>query len=307
MKSLRGSIVALVTPFKEGRLDLPVFEKLIRWHLSQGTHGILVCGSTGEGSLLSLDEQRTLIIRAAELINGAVPLLVGATHMSTAGAIQLARQGEALGADVLLVAPPPYLKPTQNALYDHFLSICESCTTPIILYNHPGRTGVELSEQLIERLSKIPGIIGLKEVSNDLTLVKSLRKKLPEPFLLFCGEDSSNADYLRLGANGYISMTVNVAPQQMSSLYEAWIQKDEATFNTIDQRFSSVYKSMGLEGNPVSVKGALALMGKCLDEMRAPLQPLSEDAQRAMRPILDAAGLLDGRNAPIIEEAHHGT
>lgn len=288
----RGSIVALVTPFAQGRVDEEAYVKLINWQIEQGTHGIAACVSTGESFSMSLDEQARVIELAVQTVAGRVPVLAGTSAITTGHCIQLTQQAERLGADAVLIVTPPYIKPSQNGLYEHYAAVAEATKLPIILYNNPARTVVNIELETVERLARISNIIGLKDACPELDRTTHLRRSLGQDFLLLSGEDATAAGYLAHGGDGCISVTANVAPRLCADLQKAWSSRDWDTFARIRDQLHPLNKSMFFETNPCPVKYAVSLLGFCSPEMRAPLQVVNENTQKRLQSIMKELGLV---------------
>jgi 4-hydroxy-tetrahydrodipicolinate synthase len=211
-----GSIVALVTPMTEtNAIDFTKLDEILKWHISEGTDGVVVLGTTGESSMISMEERASIIKASVKTVNGAIPVIIGTGCIETDKVIELSRQALELGADATLVITPYYIKPPQRALVTHFKTIADAVNIPMILYNCPGRTGVDMKPETLTTLSTHPNIIGIKDATGDLGRVEAIRKHCGEDFLLYSGEDDNGCEFVKIGGNGVISVTANVAPSQM--------------------------------------------------------------------------------------------
>lgn len=288
-----GSIPAIVTPMLEdGGLDLPVFRKLIDWHIEEGTDALCVVGTSGESATLSVEEHVLMIETAVEHTAGRIPVIAGAGGNSTVEAIELTKQAKALGADATLQVVPYYNKPTQEGIYRHFAKIAESVDLPVILYNVPGRTVADMATETALRLAQVPGIIGIKEATGNLERAAHLIKGAPAGFSIFSGDDPTAIALMLLGGHGNISVTANVAPRAMSELCKAAIAGDVKTARDIHFKLLSVHKNLFIEANPIPVKWALEQMGRIKGGIRLPLTPLDARCHEAVRGALVEAGLL---------------
>jgi len=283
---LAGSMVALVTPFKDDRIDEAAFIALCRRQLRLGSGALVPCGTTGEAPTLSPAEQVRLIELAVEAAAGRVPVLAGAGCNGTANTIAMVRAAAKAGADAALCVVPYYNRPTQEGLYRHFAAVVAEGGLPIVLYDVPARTGVALALETIVRLARLPGIIGLKDASGDLARAARLRFSLPPEFLRLCGDDSQLAAHLELGCHGCISVTANVTPALCAAIHTAWATRDLARFEGLAAELSDLNRALFAETNPIPVKWALARLGLIGDELRLPLTPLSERHQPALRAAL---------------------
>src|ERR1035437_8940927 len=254
MMKFKGSIVALVTPFRKGKVDLDAFQRLVEWHIASGTHGLVPCGTTGETSTLHDAEHKRLIDACIEAANGRVPVIAGAGSNSTEKAVDLARYAEKSGADGILVVTPYYNKPTQEGLYQHYKAINDAANIPIIAYNVPGRTGVEISVETVIRLAGLKRLIGIKDASVDLSRPLQIRVALGDDFLQLSGEDATVAAYLAQGGHGCISVTANVAPKLRADLHNYWQKKDYKNFERVRDACSPLHKNLFIESSPSPAK-----------------------------------------------------
>jgi 4-hydroxy-tetrahydrodipicolinate synthase len=290
---IRGSIPAIVTPmFEDGALDLPAFRQLIDWHVAEGTDALVVVGTSGESATLSVDEHILMIKTAVEHAAGRMPIIAGAGGNSTVEAIELTKQAKDLGADATLQVVPYYNKPTQEGIYRHFSKIAESVDLPVILYNVPGRTVADMSNETILRLAQVPGIIGVKDATGNIDRAAHLIKAAPAHFSIFSGDDPTAIALMLLGGHGNISVTANVAPRAMSDLCKAALAGDAKTARDIHMKLLSLHKNLFIEANPIPVKWALEQMGRMKGGIRLPLTPLDARCHEAVRAALVEAGLL---------------
>ncbi len=287
----KGSFVALVTPFKKGKVDFDAFQNLVEWHIANGTHGLVPCGTTGETPTLHESEHKRLIELCVEVADGRVPVIAGAGSNATEKAIDLARHAEKSGADGILVVTPYYNKPTQDGLYQHYKAIHDATNIPIILYNVPGRTGVDLAIETVVRLGALKRVAGIKDASVDLSRPLQLRVALGDEFIQLSGEDATVAAYLAQGGHGCISVTANVAPKLCAQLHEAWAKKDYKTFARIRDTLSPLHKYLFAETNPAPAKYCLSKLGKCVEELRLPLVPVTAPTRAKLDEAMEFAGL----------------
>jgi 4-hydroxy-tetrahydrodipicolinate synthase len=284
---LQGSIVALVTPFKDGKVDEASLRNLIKWHLQEGTHGILVLGTTGEAVTIDLEERKRVMEIALEEAKGKVPLIVGTGTNDTQKVLKYTKLAEEMGFDAALIVTPYYNKPTQNGLYEHYSYIAKNTNIPIILYNVPGRTSVNLLPETTAKLSQIENIVAIKEACGDIKQVTELLLKCPKDFTILSGDDFTAYATVMLGGKGVISVAANVMPREMSQLMESALNGDVAKAQELNLKLYPLYKAMFVETNPVPAKAALWLMGKIeTPEVRLPLSQLSEKSLETLKTIL---------------------
>jgi len=293
---LTGSLVAIVTPMgKGGSLDLPALAKLIDFHVANGTAGIVVVGTTGESPTVDVDEHCRLIKTAVVEARGRIPIVAGTGGNSTAEAIALTEYAKEAGAHSALSVVPYYNKPTQEGLYRHFRAISESVDLPILLYNVPGRTVADLSNDTILRLAEIPGIVGIKDATADLgrgsEILKRLKATRPE-FVVYSGDDITGLPLMLMGGHGVISVTANVAPKLMAELCRAALSGDVTTARARNDRLLGLHRALFVEANPIPVKWALSQMGLIENELRLPMVPLSTRYHEAVRNALREAGCI---------------
>jgi 4-hydroxy-tetrahydrodipicolinate synthase len=299
---IKGSIVAIVTPMHEdGSLDLAAFRALIDFHIAQGTDGIVVVGTTGESPTVNLEEHELLIAEAVKHAAKRIPIIAGTGANSTAEAIELAAFSKKSGANASLTVVPYYNKPTQEGLYLHFKAIAESVDMPHILYNVPGRTVADMSNDTVLRLAQIPNIVGIKDATgdiergSDLLQRAKLLKRTHGDFAIYSGDDASTLALLLLGAHGTISVTANVAPKLMHEMCAAALNGEVAKAREINFRLLGLHRNLFVEANPIPVKWAVARMGKIKNTLRLPLTPLSQSAYAVVEEAMRQAGVLAGR------------
>lgn len=286
-------MVAIVTPMHaDGSLDIPCLRKLIDWHIDQGTDGIVIVGTTGESPTVSVDEHCELIRIAVDQVNKRVPVIAGSGGNSTAEAINLTRFAKEVGADASLQVVPYYNRPTQEGMYQHFKAISEAVDLPIILYNVPGRTVADMSNETMLRLAKLPGIIGVKEASGNLAKNLDLLRQAPADFAVYSGDDPTAMALMLCGGKGNVSVTANVAPKAMHELCVAAMNGEIEKAKEINNRLFPLHNKLFIEPNPVPVKWALAQMGVMPSGIRLPLLPLSEQHHETVRQALKDAGIL---------------
>ncbi|HEV2334594.1 MAG TPA: 4-hydroxy-tetrahydrodipicolinate synthase [Stellaceae bacterium] len=289
----KGSFVALITPFRNGAVDEPAFQEHVAWQLAQGTHGLVPIGTTGECPALEEDEQERLIALTVEVAKGRAPVIPGTGFNSTAHTIHATKIAKKAGADAALVVCPYYNKPTQEGLYQHFKAVHDASDIPIIIYNIPGRTAVEMSVQTMARLAKLPNIIGVKDSTNDLTRPVKTRLTIEGEFSMLSGEDGTAVAFLAQGGDGCISVTANVAPAQLSQMHEAWQKGNIATVQEINARLMPLHDALFVETSPGPVKFAASLLGRCTAEVRQPLWQTTPETQERVRAAMRGAGLIN--------------
>ena len=290
---ITGSLVAIVTPMHaDGSLDLEAFRALIDFHIAEGTDAIVVVGTTGESPTVDLEEHELLIAEAVKHANKRVPIIAGTGANSTKEAIELATFSRKVGADASLTVVPYYNKPTQEGLYLHFKAIAEAVDMPHILYNVPGRTGADMSNDTVLRLAQIPNIIGIKDATGGIERGSDLLRRAPKDFAIYSGDDASTLALMLLGAHGTISVTANVAPRLMHEMCAAALKGDVVTARAINFRLLGLHQKLFIEANPIPVKWAVARMGKINNVLRLPLTPLTAAAQPVVEEAMRQAGVI---------------
>ena len=283
---LTGSLVAIVTPMNaDGSIDFVALDSLVDFHLDNGTNGIVAVGTTGESATLTVDEHLAVVAAVIKRVNKRVPVIAGTGANSTAEAIELTLAAERLGADMALSVVPYYNRPTQEGMYLHFKAIAEATQLPIILYNVPGRTVADMSNDTALRLAEIPNIVGIKDATGNLERACDLVRRAPKDFALYTGDDASAMAFMLCGGHGVISVTANVAPRLMSDLCRAALAGDIAAARAANDPLQGLHKHLFVEANPIPVKWALVRMGMMPEGIRLPLTPLTPDSQ----PVVEAA------------------
>lgn len=283
-------MVALVTPFKHGKVDYPALRKLIDFHLHNGTDVIVPCGTTGESATLSHEEHRKVLSFVVDYVDHRVPVICGAGSNNTEEGIGLVRHAKKIGGDGVLVVTPYYNKPTQEGLFRHYEFLAKRVDIPIVLYNVPGRTGVSLAAETVARLSKIPNIVAIKEASGDLNLASQIISLCP--ITVLSGEDSLTFPLMALGAQGVISVTANVVPDLSARMVHAFLDGDLEEARELHFQTLALSKVLFIETNPIPVKTALAMMKKIREEFRLPLCPMSKENREKLRQVLVKMGLI---------------
>jgi 4-hydroxy-tetrahydrodipicolinate synthase len=278
---ITGSIVALVTPMKPDNLDVDweALDRLVEWHIDQGTHALVAVGTTGESATLSVKEHSQVIRATVEASRGRIPIIAGTGANCTREAIELTIAAKEAGADACLLVTPYYNKPTQEGLYQHYKAIAEAVDIDQILYNVPGRTACDLLPETALRLSKIANIVGIKEATGDLERAKFLIEQAPDDFAIYSGDDHTARQLMLLGGHGDISVTANVAPKMMSQMCEAALNGHVEQALTIDSQLLAIHDAMFVESNPIPVKWAVGELGLIDHAIRLPLTKLSEANQ----------------------------
>ncbi|MBW8363750.1 MAG: 4-hydroxy-tetrahydrodipicolinate synthase [Rhizobium sp.] len=293
MNRVRGSLVAIVTPMSDdGSLDLDTLRRLIDWHIAEGSDGIVIVGTTGESPTVSYDEHCLLIRTTVEQVAGRVPVIAGTGANSTAEAIELTACAKAAGAQAGLSVVPYYNKPTQEGLYQHFRKIAEAVDLPLILYNVPGRTVTDLSNDTTLRLADVPGIVGIKDATGNMERAADLLRRAPEGFVLYTGDDASALPFMLLGGHGVISVTANVAPKLMHELCAAAFAGNLARARELNNALLPLHSKLFVEANPIPVKWACAELGLISPALRLPLTPLSAGLHDTVRDALRHARLI---------------
>ena len=290
---IKGSIVAIVTPMNaDGSLDFEGLNQLIDWHIAEGTDSIVIAGTTGESATVSVEEHCALIKATVAHAKGRIPIIAGAGANSTAEAIKLTRFAKEAGADATLQVVPYYNRPTQEGMYQHFKAIAEAVDLPVILYNVPGRTVADMSNETILRLAAIPNIIGVKDATGNIGRGYDLLRLAPKSFAVYSGDDPTAMALMLAGGAGNISVTANVAPRDMADMCEAAIAGNIAKAVELNNKMFPLHQKLFIEPNPVPVKWALAEMGKMPAGIRLPLVPLAAECHEAVRAALREAGVL---------------
>ena len=291
--SFRGSFTALVTPFKNGSVDEKAFRDFVEWQISEGTHGLVPVGTTGESPTLSHEEHKKVVEWCVGEAKGRVPVIAGAGSNSTAVAVDFSKHAEKAGADAVLIVTPYYNKPTQEGLYQHYKAINDAIGIPIIIYNIPGRSIVDMSVDTMKRLYELKNIAGVKDATANMTRVSQQRAVLGEDFNQMSGEDITALGFMAHGGHGCISVTSNVAPRLCSEFQNACLKGDYAAALKLQDKLAPLHVNLFVETSPAPIKYALSLIGKCTNTVRLPMVPATEKAQAAVREAMVHAGLLN--------------
>ena len=289
----RGSFTALITPFKNGSLDEKAFRDLVDWQIAEGTNGLVPVGTTGESPTLSHDEHMQVVEWCVEQARGRVPVSAGAGSNSTQEAIGLAQHAEKAGADAVLVVSPYYNKPTQEGLYQHFKAINDAIGIPIIMYNIPSRSVIDISVDTMKRLYELRNIAGVKDATANMTRVSQQRAALGPDFNQLSGEDITALGFMAHGGHGCISVTSNVAPRLCAQFQSACLRGDFATALTLQDKLAPLHIDLFVETSPAPIKYGMSLIGRCENLLRLPMVPATEKAQIAVREAMVHAGLLN--------------
>ncbi len=288
-----GSITALATPFRNGSVDEDAFRNFVEWQIEEGSHGLVPVGTTGESPTLTHDEHKRVVELCVETVAGRIPVIAGTGSNSTAEAIDFTRHAKEVGADAALVVAPYYNKPTQEGLFQHYKAIAQAVDIPIIVYNVPARSAVDVSVETVARLSKLPNIVGVKDATNDLARPLATRVAVGSEFCQLSGEDATIGAFLGQGGHGCISVTSNVAPRLCSELHVAWQSRDLERFAEIRDRLMPLHKALFCETSPGPTKYALSRLDKCQPDMRLPLVPISEASRVQVDDAMRTVGLLN--------------
>lgn len=289
---LKGSMPALVTPFKNGAVDLETLKKLVNWHIDQGSHGLVPVGTTGESPTLTHEEHELVVETVVKAAAGRIPVVAGAGSNNTAESLRLMQHAKSVGADAALVVTPYYNKPTQAGLIAHFQTLHDACDLPIVIYNIPGRSVVDMTPATMGELAKLPRIIGVKDATGDLARVCAQRITCGTDFLQISGEDATAHGFNAQGGVGCISVTANVAPALCSQLQEACLAGDYAKALELQDRLMPLHQAIFTEPGLVGVKYAMSLLDLCADEVRLPLTPLTDGTKDKVKAAMRHAGLL---------------
>ena len=288
----KGSIVAIVTPFKGGEVDEEAYRELIEFHIENGTSAIVPCGTTGESATLNMEEHARVIDIAIEAVNKRVPVIAGTGGNSTQEAIELTRHAKEAGADATLQVTPYYNKPTQEGLYQHYRAIAREVPLPQVLYNVPGRTSVNMLPETVARLAKLPEVVAIKEASGNLGQMAEIVRLAGDKITLLSGDDNVTLPVLALGGKGVISVVANIVPKDTADMIQAWEDGDVERARTLFYKLLPLCQAMFYETNPIPVKTALAMMGKISEEMRLPLCPMSQANREKLEKALRDYGLI---------------
>jgi 4-hydroxy-tetrahydrodipicolinate synthase len=293
MTQFKGSITALVTPFKDGAVDEKAFRAFINWQIENGTNGLVPVGTTGESPTLSHKEHERVVEICVDEAKGRVPVIAGAGSNSTSEAVAFAQHAEKVGADAVLVVTPYYNKPTQEGLYQHYKAINDAIGIPIIIYNIPGRSVIDMSVDTMARLYELKNIAGVKDATANMARVSQQRKAMGPDFILLSGEDATALGFMAHGGHGCISVTSNVAPALCAEMQNACLEGDFASALKVQDRLMPLHESLFIETNPSPVKYAASVLGLMEDTVRLPMIPVSEGTKQAVRSAMVHAGLIN--------------
>jgi len=288
----RGAIPALVTPFRDGAFDEPAFRALVERQIRGGVRGLVPVGTTGETATLSHDEHRRVVELCVEVSAGRVPVIAGAGSNATDEAIELVQHAKSVGADAVLVVAPYYNRPSQEGIYRHFAAIDAAVQLPIVLYNVPSRCGVDMSNDTVARLARLPNVVGIKDATGDMSRPSVMRRECGEDFVLLSGDDASALGYAAHGGHGSISVTANVAPEAVSALMDAAAAGDFATALRLQDSLIDLHRVLFFDASPAPTKFALAQLGLCTEDVRLPISPCSDAVRPQVLAAMRHAGVL---------------
>ena len=288
-----GSICALITPFRGDAVDEERFAEFVDWQIEEGTQGVVPCGTTGESPTLSHEEHRRVTDICIGVAKGRVPVIAGTGSNSTAEAVSLTRHAKEAGADAALVVTPYYNKPTQEGMYRHFEALNDAVDLPILIYNIPGRSVVDMTVETMARLARLPNVVGVKDATADVSSATRQRLAAGRDFCQLSGEDVTQLGFLAQGGDGCISVTANVAPKQMADMHDAWREGEIETAQRLNERLMPLHSGLFCETSPGPVKYGASLLGKCGPETRLPLCEIAESSRRVVEGAMRSAGLLN--------------
>jgi 4-hydroxy-tetrahydrodipicolinate synthase len=287
-----GSIVALVTPFRDGQVDWEKLESLVEFHVEKGTNGIVACGTTGESATLTHQEHKEVVKTVVKAARKRLPVIAGTGSNSTAEAVELTRDAEASGADGALLISPYYNRPTQEGIYQHYRKVASSVGIPLIVYNIPARTGSKIEPETLARLSEIKNVAGVKEATGSVDQAIDVMRLCGDRLAVYSGEDSLTFSLMALGGKGVVSTVANVTPREMSDLTNACLQGDWERGRELQFKLVPLIRAVFVETNPIPVKTALHLMGRCGPDLRLPLTPMSEGGLKVLKKAMADFGLV---------------
>lgn len=287
-----GSMTAIVTPFRDGRIDAEALERLIEFQVRNGTSAIVPCGSTGESATLTHAEHAEVVRLAAQFVRGRVPIIAGTGSNSTSEAIALTRAAKEVGASAALLISPYYNKPTQEGIYQHYRAVAENTGFPLIVYNIPGRTASKIDATTIARLAELDNIVGVKDATGSLDEVQEVIRLCGDRIDVYSGDDSLTLPILAVGGAGVISVVANVMPEESAEMVAACRRGEWESGRRLHYRLLPLIRALFLETNPIPVKAAVAMMGYCRDELRLPLLPMSDAPRAKLRAVMEQFGLL---------------
>ena len=288
---IRGSITALVTPFKDGQVDEQAFQDFVEWQIASGTHGLVPCGTTGESATLTDEEHQRVIRLTSEAADGRVPVIAGAGSNETRVSIKYAEHAKAMGADAALVVTPYYNKPSQEGLFQHFKAISEAVDIPIVVYNIPGRSIVDIEQATMERISKLPTVIGCKDATGDISRVAGLTVRCGEDFIQLSGDDATALGHGAHGGRGSISVGSNVAPAEYAAFQNALLEGDFALAREWNAKLDRLHKDLFIDPSPAPAKYALSLMGKMQPTVRLPITECRDSTKEIVKAAMLRAGV----------------
>ncbi len=288
----RGVLPALITPFRDGAVDEDAFVRLVERQIEGGVHGLVPAGTTGESATLSHDEHRRVVELCVRTAGGRVPVIAGAGSNSTAEAIELTRHAKAVGADAVLMVTGYYNRPSQEGLFRHYEAVSAAVDMPVVVYNVPGRTAVDVSNETLARVAKLPNVIGVKDATGDVARVSQQKLVCGEDWVLLSGDDPTALGYMAHGGHGCISVTANVAPAACAQFFDACLAADYDKARALQARLIRLHKALFLDASPAPTKFALAELGLCSEEARLPIAPCSEAVKPAIRAAMKDAGVL---------------
>ncbi len=289
----QGSITALITPFKDGKIDEDAYRSFVEWQINEGTYALVPCGTTGESPTLNHDEHMRVTELCIEVADGRVPVIAGTGSNSTDEAVSLTIHAKEAGAAAALVVTPYYNKPTPEGQYRHYKAICDATDLPVIIYNIPGRSVIDMSVETMARLAELPNIVGVKDATSDLARPIATRLAIPKDLCQLSGEDATIVPFLAAGGVGCISVTANIAPRLCADLHQAWQGGDMDTVMDLQDRLMPLHMAMFSETSPGPVKHAASLLGKCSAEARLPICEISEASKETVKQAMIGAGLLN--------------
>lgn len=290
--NINGSIPALITPFKDKSVDYESFSKIINWSIKEGSNGFVPCGTTGESPTLTHNEHKKVVEECIRVVDRRVPVIAGTGSNSTEEAIDFTTHAENSGADAALIVTPYYNKPTQEGLVLHYTSIAKVTKIPIIIYNIPGRSVVDMNIETMKKLSEINNIIGVKDATNDLMRPLLTKKNISKNFCFLSGEDGTSVAYLAQGGDGCISVTANVAPKMCSEIQKAWKESNIELVQKLNLRLANLHHALFVESSPGPIKYAVSLLGLCKPETRLPLSPINENTKLLVKKSMQEAGII---------------
>ncbi len=288
---IKGVFTALITPFKDGKLDERAYADFIEWQVTQGVHGLVPCGTTGESPTLSPAEHKRVVEICVKVAAGRVPVMAGTGSNSTVEAVEFTRHAQDAGADMALLVTPYYNKPTQEGMYLHFKEIHDATSLPLIIYNIPGRSVVNLSDETLAKLAALPNVLGVKDATGDLARVATLRRKVGDQLAMLSGEDMTAVGFNAMGGQGCISVTANIAPKLCAELQNATFSGEYSRARDIQNKLTPLHQAMFVETNPIPVKYAVSLLGFCTPEIRLPLTQASPETRHKVEAAVKELGI----------------